>query len=232
MRLARDQQHPQFVAHPVDGDHGAIIDQRQFVLERRGLDLDDVRAGVLDLDLDIDGLAARHRALVDHFAVAAHHDLCAFAADALVVEPVGDGLGLPDDAEPGGGGNRNAAVALVLASGDQGMHRGLKSKRRGVGGNVMHPPIGDQEGAGDAIDRNIRQRRRQRTEQFGAIGLAVGLAGLDHPHLQPLDLLEAFDQCFLRLRGFPGALAEVLARALVDHDRGHRRQRLTLLAGK
>ena len=129
---------------------------------------------------------------------------------------------LPDDAEPGRGGNRNAAVAFVLASGDQGMHRGLKSERRGVGGNVMHPPVGDQEGAGDAIDRNVRQRRRQRAEQFGAVGFAVGLAGLDHPHLQPLDLLEAVDQRFLRLRGFPGALAEILARALVDHDRDHR----------
>ena len=99
MRLARDQQHPQFVAHAVDRDHRAVIDQRQFVLERRGLDLDDVRAGMLDVDIDIDGLAAQHGALVDHLAVAAHHDLGALAADALVVEPVGDGLGLADDAE-------------------------------------------------------------------------------------------------------------------------------------
>ena len=99
MRLARDQQHPQFVAHAVDRDHRAVVDQRQFIVERRGLDLDDVRPGVLDVDIDIDGLAALHGAFVDDFAVAAHHDLGAVAGDALVVEPVGDGLGLADDAE-------------------------------------------------------------------------------------------------------------------------------------
>ena len=47
----------------------------------------------------LDGLAARQRALVDDLAVAADHDLGALAGDALVVEPVGDGLGLADDAE-------------------------------------------------------------------------------------------------------------------------------------
>ena len=50
---------------------------------------------------------------------------------------------------------RDATIALVLASGDQGMHRGLKAKRRGVRRDVMHPPVGDQESAGDAIDRNV-----------------------------------------------------------------------------
>ena len=63
----------------------------------------------------------------------------------------------------------------------------------------MHPAVGDQESAGDAIDRNVRQRRRQRAEQLGAVGLAVGLAGLDDADLQPLDLLQAVDQRLLRL---------------------------------
>ena len=38
------------------------------------------------------------RSLID-LAVAAHRDLGALAGDALIVEPVGDGLGLADDAE-------------------------------------------------------------------------------------------------------------------------------------
>ncbi len=38
---------------------------------------------------------------------------------------------------------------------DQGMHRGLEAERGRVGGNVMHPSIGDQESAGDAIDGNV-----------------------------------------------------------------------------
>ncbi len=187
---------------------------------------------MLDIDVDIDGLAAQHGAFVDDFAVAAHHDLGALAADALIVQPVGDGLGLPDDAETGRCGNRDAPIALVLASGDQGVHRGLESERRGVRRNIMHPPVGDQESAGDAVDRNIRQRRRQCAEQFCAIGFAVGLAGFDDPHLQPRNLLEAVDQCLPRFFGLAGAVAEILAGALVDHDRGHRRQRLTVLARK
>ena len=184
MRLARNQQHAQFVAHAVDRHHGAVVDQRQLVLQRRGLDLDDVLAGMLDVDIDIDGLAAHHGALVDHVAVAAHHDPGALAADALVVEPVGDGLRLSDDAEARRGDNRDAAVAFVLAPGDQGMHRGLESERGGIGGNVVHPAVGDQEGAGDAIDRNVRQRRRQRAEQSGAVGFAVGLSGLDDANFE------------------------------------------------
>ncbi len=86
------------------------------LLERRGLDLDDVRAGVLDVDVDArrSGRSSQ-RALVDHFAVAAHRDLGALAGDALVVEPVGDGLRLADDAEARRRRDRDAAVALVLA---------------------------------------------------------------------------------------------------------------------
>src|SRR5215207_11499362 len=117
MRLAGYQQHTQLVAYAFDRDHGAIVHQREFVLERRGFDLDDVRAGMLDVDLDIGSLAADERALADHLAVAAHHDPGALAGDALVVESVGDGLGLSDDAETRRGRNRDTAVALVLASG-------------------------------------------------------------------------------------------------------------------
>ena len=158
------------------------------------------------------------RALVDHLAVAAHDDPGALAGDALVVEPVGDGLGLSDDAETRRGRNRDAAVALVLAPGDERMHRRLEAEGGGVGGNVMHPAIGDQERAGDAVDRNVRQRRGQRAEQFGAVGFAVGLSGLDDSNFQPLDLLQRIDQRLLRLGRLLVARAEVLARALVDHD--------------
>ncbi|MGY3423831.1 hypothetical protein ACVWZW_004306 [Bradyrhizobium sp. F1.13.4] len=54
---------------------------------------------MLDVDFDACRLAARKRALVDDLAVPADRDLGALAADALVVEAVGDGLGLSDDAE-------------------------------------------------------------------------------------------------------------------------------------
>ena len=162
----------------------------------------------------------------------AHHDFGAVTSDALVIEPVGDGLRLSDDAETGSGGNRNASVAFVLATGDQRMQRSLKAKRRGVRGNVVNPSVGDQERAGDPIDWNVRQRRGQRTEQFSAIGLAIGLAGLDYPHLQSLDLLQAIDQRLLCVFGLAGAVTEALAGTFVDDDGGGRRQRFAILAGE
>src|ERR1700676_3261913 len=110
---------------------------------------------MLDIDVYIDGLTAQHGAFVDHLAVAAHHDLGALTADALVVEPVGDGLHLSDDAETGCGRDRDATIAFVLAPSDQGMDRGLKPERRRVSGDIMHPSVGDQESACDAIDRNV-----------------------------------------------------------------------------
>ncbi len=57
MRLAGDQQHAQLVAHAVDGDDGAVVGERQLVVEQRGLDLDDVRAAAVDPDRHLHGLA-------------------------------------------------------------------------------------------------------------------------------------------------------------------------------
>jgi hypothetical protein len=96
----------------------------------------------------------------------------------------------------------------------------------------VHPSVGDQECAGDAVGRHVRQRRAQCRKQPRAVGLAIGLTGLDHADLEPLDLLQPVEQRFARRFGFLGALAEILARALVDHDRRDRRQRLTVLAGE
>ena len=70
----------------------------------------------------------------------------------------------------------------------------------------------------------------ERAEQLRAVGLAVGLSGLDDAHLESLDLLQAVDQRLLRLRGLLVALAEILARALVDHDGDDRCQRVAVLA--
>jgi hypothetical protein len=112
------------------------------------------------------------------------------------------------------------------------MQRRLEAERPGIGGNVVHAAVGDQETAGDAIDRHVRQCRGKCAKQFCSIGLAVGLAGLDDAHFQPLHLFQGIDEGFLRLRSFLRALAEVLARALVDHDGGDRGQRLAVLAGK
>src|ERR1700753_4059800 len=158
--------------------------------------------------------------------------VCALSGAALVVEPVGDGLGLADNAESRRGGNRDAAVALVLLSCDQRMYRGGEAQCGRIVGDIVDPAVGDQEGAGDAVGGNVRKRRRQRAEKLGAVGFAVGLAGLDHAHFKALDLLQAVDQFLLRLCGLFGAIAKALARTLVDHHGSDRGQRLAVFAGK
>jgi hypothetical protein len=112
------------------------------------------------------------------------------------------------------------------------MYRRIEADGGGIGGNVMHAPVGDEERTGNAIGRYIGQRGGDGGKQFGAVGFAVGLSGLDHADFKTLDVLEPCNQCFARLFGFARALAEILARALVDHDRGDGRERFALLAGE
>src|ERR1700749_395762 len=107
MRLARNQEPPQLVADAVDRAGRAVVDERQFVVERGRLDLHDIGAGVLDLDVDTDRLVAADRAFVDRLPVDAYRDLGALAGDALIVQPVGDGLHLAYDAEAGRSRDRN-----------------------------------------------------------------------------------------------------------------------------
>ena len=114
IRLARHQQHAQLVAHAVDGDHGAVVDQREFSGKRRRLDLDDVRAAVRDRNVDALRHADRNGAGFDHVAVAAHRHGRGALVRALILDLIGDGLRLADNAETRRGNQRDAAVAFVL----------------------------------------------------------------------------------------------------------------------
>ena len=60
MRLAGNQQHAQVLAHALDGEHGAVVHGGELAGRGFGLDLDDIRAGVIDLDRDLDLLADAH----------------------------------------------------------------------------------------------------------------------------------------------------------------------------
>ena len=176
-----------------------------------------------NVDGDADLLAAAHGALGEHIAVAANYDARALAGHALIVETIGDILGLAHNTETRRGDDGDAAVALIAAAGDQRMHRRVEADRGRIGGNVMHAPISDQECAGDAIRRHIGQRRCDGGEQFGAVSLAIRLTGLDHAHFKPFDVPQPGHQRFARLLRFAGAFAEILAWAFIDDDSDDRR---------
>ena len=87
-----------------------------------------------------------------------------------------------------------------------------KAERRGVGRDVVHAPVGDEDRAGHAVVRHVGERRGQRREQPRAVGLAVRLAGLDEAHLdarhasEPLGELRAHRLGLLRDgRRIPGS---------------------------
>ncbi len=149
---------------------------------------------------------------------------------ALILDLISDGLRLPDDAEARRGDERDAAVALVLVAGDEGVERRGKAERAGVGRHVVDAAVGDHDDAGDAIGRHVGEARAQRGEQAGAVGLGVRLAGLDHAHLEPGHAVQPLDDGGARFFGLPRAVAEILARALVDHDDGDGAERIAVLA--
>ena len=153
-------------------------------------------------------------------------------ADAFVLDPERDRLRLADDAEARCGDDHDTAVALVGDAADEGVNGRGESERAGVGGHVVNPAVGDEDRARHAVRRHVGERRVERGEQAGAVGLAVGLAGLHHPHLDAGNALQALGHGGAGGFGLGGALAEILARALVDDDHRDRGQGIAVLAGE
>jgi len=228
--LARNQQHTQLVAHPVDRDGGAVVDGRQLAFQPRRLDLHDVGAGMGDVHVDGDILSGGDDGAGDDLAVAPHgHGHAGAGGGALVGHAEGQGLALAHDAEAGGLLQVDAPVPLAGAAGDQAVDRCRKAEPGGIGRSVMHAPVGDQDGAGDALRRHVRQASGQGREQAGAIGLAIAGTGLKRAHLDPGNAPQPFRDRRAGGLGLRGPVAEILAGALVHHHRHHRGERRALL---
>jgi hypothetical protein len=220
MGLARDQQHLELVAHAFQVDEDLVVDLRQLARITGDLELDQVRPGMLDLDRQGHGLVGRHGALGDRDAVAARHQLGRPEALAGLAQAHDDVLGLADDAETRRLDQLEPAVALAIVAGDQGMERCSDAERLQRGRDVVHLPVGDGEDAGEAIRRDIGQRGLQCREQPCAVGVRVGIAGLDDPDLCAGAMTELLLEVGERPVGLRGALADALARAAIDQH-GH-----------
>ena len=148
----------------------------------------------------------------------------------MVLDAELNGLRLTDDAEARRGDELDAPVALVRETGDQGVHRGIEAERLHLRRHVVNAAIGEHDGAGNAIRRNVGKRRAQRSEQARAVGLAVGFACFDEAHFEAGDAGKPFLERRARGLGLLRAGAEVLARTLVDDHDEHGGERLTILA--
>jgi hypothetical protein len=154
----------------------------------------------------------------DDVAVAPNGYLRGAFVCALVLDAICDRLRLTDNTEARRRDQGDAAVAFVRMTGDEGVHGRGKTQCASISRHIMHAAIGDHDDAGKTIGRDIGQRRVKRGEQTRAVGLAVGFSGLDNAHLQSRNSMQRVEDLRAGRLGLRHAIAEVLARALVDND--------------
>src|SRR5690606_6058535 len=151
VRLARYQKHPQILADALHGEHGAVVDRGQFALGFGGLDLDDVSPAARDLDRHGDVVAAPDVPRRGPLAVPAdgHRNAVLRRIARLpfrqphILDTERDRLLLADDAEARRGMDHQPAVALVLFTGQKGMHGRIEAHLAGTFGYVVNLSVGD-----------------------------------------------------------------------------------------
>ena len=175
----------------------------------------------------------RDGAALEHLAVAAHRDRGRCRARALILDPERDRLLLADDAEARRGDQHDAAVALVRAAGDQRMHGRREAERRGSAGTSWtRPSVIRMAPATRSGGTSARPAASAANSRVPSVSPSA-CAGLDDAHLEIRECGRAARSApRAPLRSAAGAFAEALARALVDHDRGDRGQRIAVLAGE
>ena len=230
VRLAGDQQDPQVFADAFDFGYRAVVGEGQFAGERLGLELEDVRAGVRNVDDEFARLARGDHLGGQRVAVAGYGDAdAAGIGDAIVEHAEMDRLVLSDDAEARRAVDDDAPVDLVVVAGEKHVEGRTAGQRLLAGRNIVNLPIGQHDHRADAVGRHVGKRRGERPEQGRAVDGRTA-AGLDGADLQPLERRQALDQGGARGFGRLVAAVEALAGALVDDDADHGRQRLAVLA--
>ena len=226
MRLARDEQHAQPVAHAVDDDRGAVVRQRQFLRPGLGLDFQNVRAAVIDRDRQRHVAPDRHHHRMRRAAVLAPGDASLpFRRRVLPSGGAGrsstrtvSGSSLPTSPKLGALRDREPAVMFVPVSREQHVQRRAQfaggGVRRRPGTSCTCPSV-IMTISGEALARHIGQAAAQRGEQLGAVAAAARLvlAGAHDPHIEVAFAAEPFAQRRQRPLAGRAPLADVLARA-------------------
>ena len=231
MRLARDEQHPQAVAHAIDHDDGMIVVERQLARARLDRKLENIGSAVIDRQGQWDIAADRHGHLPRRAAILApRHDrlaLCALllAGGALrqILDPDLQLQFLADQAKARRLGDDQPAVALVGQAREQNVERRADrlGGRLGVaGGDVVHLPVGDHDDAREALSRHVGHRAREGGEQARPViaGAGLRLSRPDHADIEVALASEAIAERRQRRFGRMLAIADPLARQFVDDD--------------
>ena len=106
-----------------------------------------------------------------------------------------------------------------------------KPSARGLGRHVVHAPVGDEDGAGDAVGRHVGRAPtpsavNSRVPSVSPSAWPASTKRTSSPGMRPSRSASGG----ARRLGLLRAVAEILARALVDHHDGDRGQRLAVLA--
>jgi hypothetical protein len=186
--------------------------------------------GVRDRHVELDVSVNGHHALAENLSVTAHGNFGGADLRALVLDAEADRLRLPDNSETRCLCEHDAAVDFVLVAGNQRMQRGRKTERGCVCRHVVYAAVSDQDDTGDAVRRDIGERGGKGRKQFGPVGFSVRRAGFRHTHFEAGNPFKPLDEGGTRGFGLLRAVAEALARTLVDDNRGDRGDRLTVFA--
>ena len=230
VRLAGDEQHAQFVANALDRDDRLVVEGRQLARDRRRLELENVRARMVDRRRDPEGLSDRGADRGERLPVAAHGQRRRLARTAAVDHAQGDRLVLADDAEARRLDELDAAVALFRMPCDEDMQRRVETQRADRGGNVVRDSVGDDDRPADAFGRRVAQRGPQRREQLGALIVRIIARGLDEMRFHVVERAEPLFEFGARLGRLAFAVAESIAPRAIDHDRDDVLQRPAVLA--
>ena len=177
VRFPGDQQHAQPVPYAVDFHDSTVVEQGNFAGKRIGGDLDD--RGTLACDRHVESLRLADSNTFDNWLVAVATDghACGLAGilGTQIVHREPQGHGLADDAVPGGFNDADTTVHFLALGGNQ--HVQWRAVRRGllVRRDVMHLTIGDRDGAGEPVARDIRQGLTD-----GAEKTCAGITALRH----------------------------------------------------
>ena len=136
----------------------AVVDRGQFSGRAVDFDLHDIRAGMVDLDRNLDRVAHAHRLRAWCLTLTGHGQrgdvvfaglrLADFDFDRLVAA---------DNAEAWRRGDFEPAVEFVFLAGQQGVYGCIKAKGRYLVGHVVDLAVRDHDDARHAVRRNVGQ---------------------------------------------------------------------------
>ena len=230
MRLARDQQHPQPVAHTVDLDHGGIVAVGQLALGRGQFELHHVLPAMFQHQRQFQFAAHAHVVAARRATVDRDRQLRHLARRSghlpLILDHQPDRGFLADDTKGGGGPDHQPSVPVARAPRQQQVQRrGQIGHQRGV----MGLPVAQHDRPGHTRAGFGGQRLGQRGADPGARILGAVAQG-DSAQFGVGQGLDLTAQRNKRRIGLRGAVRQALRGRTVVQKQHDIRQRLGLFA--